>query len=118
MKQARITIILIVILIGVLSSCIGDGLLLVRGKVVNSDGKPIDKCIFALYYAENEHLIASNEINSEFELDFPIDPRSQEYFMVIRCPDVDLHYKTDIYEIDGLDYATNPIDLGKIVLKR
>ena len=104
----------------IFSSCIpiGDSGFKVKGNIIQADRKPINKYVLELYLADNDQLLSSEEIGTSFETSFIIAPQRLKYYMVLRTSDGKLRYKTKIYELGSNVHYKNPINLGKIHLKK
>jgi hypothetical protein len=111
-------------IVSFISSCIGDGVAKVRGKVVSEMGEDIRNCVLELYTAEDNKIIREMDMSydyvrdGQFELSFTIAPFNKEYYMIIRCKGYSSSHKTEVYEMWGTKYSENPLDLGTIVLER
>ena len=101
----------------IFTSCVADGAARFRGRVVSDAGEDLKKCVFELYRVENNRLARRFEIKGDFDLGLAISPISAEYYVLITCEGYS-GYKSDVYELGGSKYMDNPINLGKIVLKR
>jgi hypothetical protein len=107
-----------------LTSCIGDGVARVRGKVVSKAGEGIKDCVLELYTAEDNKLIGEIDMSydyfrdGQFELSFTIAPFNKKYYMIIKCEGYSSSHNTGVYEMWGTKYSENPLDLGRIVLEK
>jgi len=109
--------IILCVLFLICTACMGDGLLIIKGQVVDMNYKSIENCSLAVHLAEDGRLLRTQPIESRFEADFGIAPTTYDYFFIIRCPDFpgDM-YKTGVYKISGSKYSKAPLDLGRVVI--
>ncbi len=119
MKKSIITFVIATIILGSIPCYgIGDGVLRVKGNVVDANNSPVNNCFLELYLAENLNLLCSRKIESSFDVSFMVAPQLHEFFMVIQCPEISKSYKTGVYKITGSNYYEIPLDIGFIRFKK
>ena len=99
------------------TACIGDGVLRLKGSIVDQNNSPINDCVLEVHLVENGRIFHSRKVNTIFDIDLTVNPRRTEYYFIIRCDEIYQSYQTAIYKINGTEYASTPLDLGRIVLR-
>lgn len=108
------------------SACftIGDGLVLIKGRIVSEGGRPVEDCEFAMFregereYSDEEGPRYVTDVASEFEAGFMISPNNGKYYFKISCPHYKDRYRSKVFEFNGGTYAYEPLDLGAIVINQ
>lgn len=106
----------IVFLAGFACGCLGpaDGVLVLEGTVVDSDGKLVERCKLALH--SEEQTISSYRIEARFRADFVVSPGKKEYYVELTCPGYSAPYRSRAFLATGRSDAP-PVQLGVIRLR-
>lgn len=111
------TIFLVIVFISSVS-CIGDGVLRVKGNIVDINNNAVNNCVLELCLAEDGKILRSMSIEEEFDVAITVNPLTDNYYFVVRCNEDMYIHTTDIYEVNGKEYANKPLNIGKIVLRK
>jgi hypothetical protein len=110
--------ILAVLLSGVTCGCLGpaDGVLVLEGTVVDSDGKLVEHCKLAL--CSDGQTISSYRVEARFRADFVVSPwKEEKYYVELTCPGYSAPYRSHAFLSTGRSDAP-PVQLGEIQLPR
>lgn len=100
-----------------LSACIGDGVLLIKGSIFDENNRPVNNCELQIFTASEDRKLRFIKVDNDFDVGFTTAPRAHEYYFMIDCGSRYHQFKTPIYKIDGSSYAQRPLDLGRIHMK-
>lgn len=93
----------------------GDGVALLKGKIEDKQGHPLNGCSLTLNNLEEDSPSFPRDVESAFFVDVVIDPRPHDYVLIVRCegrPD----WRSPVYRFGGLTYSSTALDLGIIVM--
>ncbi len=63
-------------------------------------------------------VVERRTVSGKFEATMTIEPRTADYSFAISCQGADETYQSPTFRVGPTDRYTNPIDLGRIILKR
>lgn len=96
---------------------IGDGALKVRGQVVAPELEPYRACLLDTRDGSGV-VVERQNVSGKFASTVIIEPRTADYSFAISCQGADETYQSPTFRVGATDRYENPIDLGRVVLKR
>lgn len=96
---------------------IGDGAMIVRGQAVDSVADLYQVCLLDTRDAAGT-VVDRRTVSGEFAATIIIEPRTADYSFAISCQGADETYQSPTFRVGPADRYTDPIDLGRVVLKR
>jgi hypothetical protein len=102
-----------------MSACapIGDGVLIVRGQAEDAASVQYRLCLLDTRDAAGA-IVDRRTVSGDFRETIIIAPRIADYSFAISCSGADETYQSPVFRVGPSDRYSDPIDLGRIVLKR
>jgi hypothetical protein len=96
---------------------IGDGAMIVRGQAMDPAAELYRICLLDTRDAAGT-VVDRQTVPGTFEEIVFIAPRTADYSFAISCQGADETYQSPTFRVGPSDRYENPIDLGRVVLKR
>lgn len=110
-----IKLVSVILLLSLLTSCMGDSTMFVTGRIVDVKRNPVHDCQLSLYMQDRQKVISTVQTGSTFREDFVVSPRDREYFITVNCAS-NISAETRKFEYPLSDHSKNVVDLGEIVV--